>query len=260
MDYSKVTEGNRAAWNAAADAHRAVRWDIILEELAGKRPGPMAVPALDMFEQVDYVGKDILHLACNNGRELLWLKRQGAGRCVGVDIADKFIDQGRELSALSGWPAEFLQANIIDLDGRYDGSFDFVLTTHGMFNWQPDLPALMQVAARLLRPGGKVLIDEIHPVTWMMEPDKGEEFQYSYFDAETYSEAEPLDYYDGTSYDAPVRYEFQRPLGLVFQSILDAGLRIASFKEFPIDTSGDLAHLENRKAQLPLSYNLIAEK
>ena len=131
MDNSKVTEGNRAAWNAAADAHRAVRWDIILEELAGKRPGPMAVPALDMFEQVDYVGKDILHLACNNGRELLWLKRQGAGRCVGVDIADKFIGQGRELSRLSGWPAEFLQANIIDLDDRYDGSFDFVKEMQG---------------------------------------------------------------------------------------------------------------------------------
>jgi hypothetical protein len=41
---------------------------------------------------------------------------------------------------------------------------------------------------------------------------------------------------------------------------LGAGFRILSFKEFPIDTSGDFPHLENRKAQLPLSYNLIAEK
>jgi SAM-dependent methyltransferase len=260
MDQKDYIAGNRVAWNAAADAHRAVRWQIILEQLAGKRSGPFNPPALDLFKKVDIRGKDIIQLACNNGRELLWLKRHGTGRSVGIDIADKFITQARELSSLSGLEATFHQANIVELGAEFDGQFDFVLTTIGVFNWQPDLPAFMQRVHRLLRPGGKYLIDEFHPIVWMLEPDKGTKFQHSYFDRETYSEAAAIDYYDGTDYDAPKRYEFQNTLGDVFTALINAGFRIDSFREFPFDTEGEFGHLENQQAQLPLSYNVIAEK
>ena len=79
-DNDAVTEGNRAAWNAVAESHRALRWEFILEQLTGERAGPLDPPALELLQQVEIAGKDIIQLACNNGRELLWLKRQGAGR------------------------------------------------------------------------------------------------------------------------------------------------------------------------------------
>ncbi len=259
-DNDAVTEGNRAAWNAVADQHRGQRWQRIIAQLTGNEEAPFNIPAQAVIDLVDYADKDIVQLACNNGRELLWLKRHGARRCVGVDISDEFIAQARELSALSKLEAEFERSNICDLGNHFDGQFDLVLTTIGVFNWQPDLAAFMSVVARLLKPGGKWLVEEMHPLLWMFEREQGSKFVYSYFDDAVFAMAEPLDYYGGGEYQAPERYEFQHTVGEVLQTTIDCGLRLRHFQEFAVDNSGDFRHFENQSAQLPLSYNLIAEK
>ncbi len=261
MTGDDAAEKNRAAWNAAAAQHRAARWETVLSQLTEDVPGPFDRPALDLFEQVDFRGRSVCQLCCNNGRELLWLKRHGAGDCVGVDIADENIAQAKELSAVTGLDATFERHDVMTLGREFDGRFDIVLTTIGVFNWHADIAAFFDIVARLLKPGGHYLVSEFHPILWMMEPDRGEDFVHSYFDDRPWRDSDPIDYYDGTSgYAAPEKVEFQHTLGNIIQSVIDAGLRLVSVREYPVDTMGDFAHLEDQPAQLPLSYNLIAVK
>ena len=44
------------------------------------------------------------------------------------------------------------------------GDFDLVYTTLGVLCWLPDVGAWARVAARLLRPGGRLVLRDDHPV------------------------------------------------------------------------------------------------
>ncbi|WP_367153206.1 methyltransferase domain-containing protein, partial [Leisingera sp. F5] len=48
--------------------------------------------------------------------------------------------------------------------------FDFAVITIGVLNWMPDLGRFFQSVAGLLRPGGRLVIYETHPVLEMFEP------------------------------------------------------------------------------------------
>jgi ubiquinone/menaquinone biosynthesis C-methylase UbiE len=260
MDHRKYTEENRTAWNAAADQHKEMRWDIVLEQLSDPADSPFEQVALDHFADIGLTGKDVIQLCCNNGREVLSLKKLGAGRCVGVDISDKFVQQGRDLATASGLEGEFIRADVMDLPAELEGEFDMVLITIGALNWIPDIKALFRSCAKLLRAGGHLFIHEMHPMLWMLEPDRGTELLYSYFMVDAFSEDTPLNYYGGEDYDAPMSHAFQATLGDIIGAILDAGLTLSHFQEYAKDISNNFPHLENQKAQLPLSYTMIAEK
>jgi SAM-dependent methyltransferase len=260
MDHKTYTEQNRDAWNAAADQHKERRWDIVLRQLADPDDSPFEKVALDHFAEIGIEGKDVVQLCCNNGREVLSLKKLGAGRCVGIDISDKFIQQGRDLALASELDGEFIRADVLEIPKELNGEFDMVLITIGALNWIPDVGAFFESCAKLLRTGGHLYIHEMHPILWMLEPDRGTELFYSYFMKEVFSEDTPLNYYGGEDYDAPTNHAFQATLGDIIQGAIDAGLTLTHFQEYAQDICNNFPHLENQKAQLPLSYTLIAEK
>ncbi len=260
MKTADYTAANRAAWNAAAEQHRGERWDTVVAQLTDPAQSPFEPEALALLNDIGVAGKDAIQLCCNNGREVLSLKKLGAGRCVGVDISDKFIEQARELAVISGLDGEFVRADVIDLPESLGGAFDLVLFTVGALNWLPDMDGLFASAAGLLRPGGHLLIHEMHPILWMFEPDRGTELLYSYFQQGAFEEDNPLNYYGGADYEAPTNYGFQATLGDIFTGILSAGLTIRHFKEYPIDICCNFPHFAGQDAQLPLSYTLLAEK
>ena len=259
MDHRNYTEENRTAWNAVADQHKEMRWDIVLQQLTDPDNSPFEQVALDHFADIGLEGKDVVQLCCNNGREVLSLKKLGAGRCVGIDISDKFVQQGRDLAAASGLAGEFIRADIMDIPSELDGQFDIVLITIGALNWIPDIKALFRSCAKLLGPGGHLYIHEMHPILWMLEPDRDTELLYSYFMTEVFSEDNPLNYYGGEDYDAPVNHAFQATLGDIISAVIEAGLALRHFQEYAQDICTNFPHLENQPAQLPLSYTLIAE-
>jgi hypothetical protein len=84
-EYKKFTQANRKAWNEVMPYHQKAKD----EEWDKKYSDPNYIfqvdPELGMLNKIGFEGKDIAHLSCNNGIELLSLKRMGAGRCVGFD-------------------------------------------------------------------------------------------------------------------------------------------------------------------------------
>lgn len=158
MQDKDYVEANRQAWNEVAPIHAQHNMERLLANLRDPN-----VPGLDeveraFFDGVDVQGKAVVQLCCNNGRELMSVKKLGAGRCVGVDNSERFIEQARQLAQASGLACEFVCANVLDLASDNDDAFDIVYITIGALTWIPDLEAFFGVVHRLLKPGGHLFI------------------------------------------------------------------------------------------------------
>ena len=117
----------------------------------------------------------MLNLQCSSGNDALSLATMGA-EVVGVDISTGAIRIAREQAAAAGLTADFLAHDVYQLPDRLqDSSFDLVYSTAGIICWLPDLDRWARIVAAALRPGGRLLLDEHHPVweTATVRPDGG---------------------------------------------------------------------------------------
>jgi predicted RNA methylase len=119
------------AWNQAAPLHEQQRFARLLEDF--RRPGYSLLDHVEtaILKEIGLEGKAVAHLSCNNGRELLSVKNLGAGRCVGFDISDAFVDQARRLAQAAGLACEFVATDVYEIPATYDRSFDLVYITIG---------------------------------------------------------------------------------------------------------------------------------
>ena len=259
-DAREVAQANRAMWNQTADVHAALN----LAELKRSFTDP-SFTLLDEIEtralvDADVDGADVVQLSCNNGRELLCVERLGARRCVGVDISEKFIAQARELAEVAGSRAEFLACDVLEIPAVYDASFDLAYVTIGALGWLPDLRRWFGVASRLLRPGGRLVIYEMHPILDMFDAHAGPELRHSYFRTDPYVESEAPDYYDETAIIQATSYWFHHRVSDLINGAIDAGLAIRRFDEFDHDISLVFRRFQDLDARPPLSYLLVAQK
>lgn len=82
----------------------------------------------------------------------------------------------RELARAAGHSeVEFVVTDVYDIPSYHADTFDLVLVTVGVLSWMPDLPGFFEVASSLVRRGGHLLIEDIHPVLMMFE--EGSEVQ-----------------------------------------------------------------------------------
>jgi ubiquinone/menaquinone biosynthesis C-methylase UbiE len=259
---SDYFEANRAAWNEAAPRHAEAAFQRLLESF--QQPGFSVLDAIETghLQEIGITGKDVVQLSCNNGRELLSIKNMGAGRCVGFDISDGFIEQAQKLVATSGIACEFLRTNVYEIPGEYNNSFDLVYITVGALGWLPDLNSFFSIVARLLRPNGWLLIYEMHPILDMFEQGTPGtlDLVHSYFRTEPYVEDDGLDYVGNTEYKGPVSYWFHHKMSDIIQSCIDHGLDIRRFTEYDHDISNAFANLAQEPVRPPLTYVLAAHK
>ena len=260
----QYTRANRIAWNEAASRHAAHNNAALFEAFA--EPGHVSLEGdiLDTLLAVGVDGKRIIHLCCNNGSETLSLRNLGASRCVGVDAADAFLEHGRELTRIAGAEdtVELIHADVYDLPAELNGRFDIVLTTIGVLGWMPDLKGFFQVAQGLLKPGGKWVMEEMHPILFMYEPDPeggASTIQYSYFTREVWEETTGLDYYGGEAYDAAPNYSFMHRLDEILMAGISCGLDLRYFKELDYDISFFCSDLEASPVKPPLGFVMVME-
>src|SRR5262249_9518795 len=129
----------------------------------------------------DVRGTRLVHLQCNSGQDTLSLARLGA-EVTGVDISDGAIDFARHLSTDAGIPATFVRADIFDwLAETAAGAerFDVVFSSYGALGWLSDPRAWAAGIAGVLRPGGRLVLVEFHPVLWIFEDDWSVKYPYS---------------------------------------------------------------------------------
>src|SRR5579884_1249386 len=278
-----IHEENRLSWNAATVAHNSHKGD----QAKFFREGGSTLHAEEKELLGDISGLELLHLQCNSGQDTLSLARLGA-TVTGVDISDTAIEFARKLAADSGIPATFYRADVYDWlaeAAAREQRFDVVFSSCGALVWLSDLKTWARGFAALLKPGGRFVLVEFHPVIHMFEWDL--ERKYPYF-----RDGEPLlwengvgdyvafstitlpneEYVEGVKdFKNPHRvYEFQWGIGEVVTALLEAGLQITTLKEYPY--ANDFRPFERMQEDdghwtlapdlpnLPLMYAIAAKK
>ena len=266
------TAANRAAWEASAPYHEeGAEFAALLEGFREEGFSCLDGVLTERLMALEVAGKDVAQICCNNGREILSVKNLAAGRCVGFDQSAAFLAQGRRLAAAAangggiggGIICDFVEGDVYKIPAAYDGAFDIVLITIGVFGWMPELGAFFDVVARVLKPGGALLVYEEHPIMNMFEPGAADPLKpvASYFKAEPFEDTGAI-VYDGTQ-DLPgeTQYWFVHKLSDIMTAGLERGLAIEHFREYPHNINADEFEIYNgQAAQLPLSYILVARK
>src|SRR5947209_17901166 len=159
---------NRAAWTAFAPeyADRAPsQWSR--QEIDWGIWG-IKESALDVL--VDIAGLDVLELGCGTAYFSAWLAKGGA-RPVGVDITPAQLETAREMQRLTGIEFPLVEADAGET-GLPDASFDLVLSEYGASIWV-DPYRWIPEAARLLRPGGRLVFLCNSPLVVLCSVDEG---------------------------------------------------------------------------------------
>ncbi len=260
MERRTISELNRAAWNEAAAVHEELSYENLLE--AFRQPGFSCVPGIrrEALLREGLEGKALAQPCCNNGREVLSIKNLGAARCVGFDLSDAFIEQGRRLREISEIECELVQTDVYEIPHCYEGQFDIVYVTAGSIRCLPDLDGFFSAMVRLMKPGAWLFMHEIHPIVDMfgMEPSKPpRRLRHSYFATGPCEIRGGLDYYRVRRYRAKRSILFHHTLSDVVQACASSGLRVETLEESRHDVSGGTYRpLRRRRAKLPLSFTL----
>jgi SAM-dependent methyltransferase len=216
-----------------------------------------------LLQDVGVAGKDVVQLCCNNGRESLSLFGLGARAVVGVDQSRAFLQQARELAALSPYSPEFIETDIHHLPGRLHARFDIALVTIGVLGWMPNVALFMRQVATTLKPGGTLVMYETHPFLEVFDPRAANPLlpASSYFQREPFVLQESIVYEGQGAVEGPTSYWFVHTLGSVVSAAIAAGLQIGHLQEYPHSNREELYdQYEDQAAQLPLCFTLTASK
>ena len=255
---------NKDAWNKRVAAHLESEF----YDLEGWKAGKTSLNDIELELLGDVSGKSILHLQCHFGQDTLSLARMGAD-VVGVDLSDKSIAAARKLNNELGLNAEFVESDVLELNGKLDRQFDMVFTSYGTIGWLPDLDKWAKVIAHHLKPGGKLIFVEFHPVVWMFD-DAFEKIEYRYFQDEPIIETNTGTYTETDETFEKTEVSWNHGLAEVFKALENNGLILRSFDEFdysPHNCFPGMKKIADRKFiiekhgnKLPLIYSLTATK
>ncbi len=225
---NEYTAANRDAWDAIADLRQDI-WPSA--EFFAK--GGSLLREHELEAAGDVRGLRLCHLQCGSGEETLSWANAGA-HATGVDISPRQIELATRKANDAGISAEFLAADVsaqpVELVPE---SFDIVYTGGGALGWLPDLDSWAASIHQLLKPSGRLILNEEHPQLGNLEVRDGSiDIVGDYFDRQPHRTT-GWRHFAGAE-DAPEpRWEFHRTLGDIVTSVARAGLRIESLQEFP---------------------------
>lgn len=217
---------NKAGWNNKVATH--IQSDFYNQ--AAFLKGKNSLQSIELNLLGDLTGKKVLHLQCHFGQDTISLSRLGAA-ATGVDFSDEAIHQAKILAQECKTNTKFICCNIYDLPQHLDEQFDIVFTSYGTIGWLPDLDKWAAVIAQFLKPNGKFVFVEFHPVVWMFDDDFTK-VAYSYFNKGPIYESETGTYADKNAAITQSFINWNHDLGAVLGSLLQNGMELLSFEEF----------------------------
>jgi SAM-dependent methyltransferase len=132
--------------------------------------GVWAVPESEVRVLGDVDGLDVVELGCGTAYCSAWLARRGA-RVVGVDPTPAQLDTARRMQREFG-----LEFRLVEAFGESvplpDASFDLVHSEYGASLWA-DPYRWIPEAARLLRPGGRLVFLRNSTLSMLCAPEVG---------------------------------------------------------------------------------------
>jgi SAM-dependent methyltransferase len=208
-------------------------------------------------------GKKVANLLGSHGSKAVAMALLGADATV-VDIASENARYAKELAMHAGVPLRYVVSDVLELPSEeLNGDYDLVLMEFGILHYFTDLAPLMNVVNNLLRPGGRFVLQDFHPVTTKLISSKGTT-------ANIRKHKVTGDYFDASVKEVDVAYSKflqgderselpkvkQRywTLGEIVTAVASTGLMIRELVEEPNQSS------EVFDKGIPKSFTVVADK
>jgi tRNA (mo5U34)-methyltransferase len=93
-------------------------------------------------------GASVLDIGCNGGFYSIEMKRRGAGRVLGIDVDDRYLNQARFAAQTLGLKIEFEKRSVYEVEA-VAGKFDYVLFMGVFYHLRYPLLALDRVIKKV---------------------------------------------------------------------------------------------------------------
>lgn len=258
-EYSKT---NEAAWNQDAYAAWVNRFGS--PEVAAEKI--MKDPQVRLNPLNEFLGdvrdKKIINLLGSNGNKAVALALLGADVTV-VDIASENARYANDLATAAGVKIKYIISDVLEMpEDELHSQYDLVLTELGILHYFTDLNPFFKIIARLLHPGGKLILHDFHPISTKLITSNGKKHKVTgdYFD--TSIEETDVAYFKfipGTEFLTQEEKNIYKKakhrkwtLGEVITSIAGSGLFIKVLQEEPNNKPDDKG--------IPKTFTIIADK
>jgi SAM-dependent methyltransferase len=169
MSHAEDALKNREVWTKANAEYtdRKAREAWASEDIEW---GMFSGPESEIGALGDVDGKDVVELGCGTAYFSAWLAKRGA-RVTGVDVTPAQLETARRMQEEFDLPFSLIEASAEDVP-LPDESFDLAVSEYGASIWcDPEL--WIAEAARLLRPGGRLVFLCNSPLSILCSPDEG---------------------------------------------------------------------------------------
>lgn len=255
---------NKKLWDDKTEVHYKSEFYDVESFIKGKN----SLNSIELELLGDIKNKKVLHLQCHFGQDTISLARYGA-IATGVDFSKKTIKKANELNKLVGTNVKFIESDVYKLPEVLDEKFDIVFTSYGVIGWHPNMEKWAEVVNTFLKPGGKLVLAEFHPIVWMFSYDF-KNIEFSYMKSEPIIEEIEGTY---TDRDADIKGQcvsWNHGLSEVIGALIKTGLQITDFQEYnysPYNCFDNTVKIDDGKFQIkglenkiPMVYSLVAEK
>ena len=257
-------ELNKISWNQCTPSHVTSEFYDNQSFIEGRN----SLNSIELDLLGDLKGKSVLHLQCHFGQDTISLTRLGA-EAVGIDLSDKAIESAQQLAEQTNSNAQFICSDVYELPQHLNQQFDVVYTSYGVIGWLPDMDKWAAVIAQFLKPGGKFVFVEFHPVVWMFDEDFSK-VGYNYFNDGPIEEVWEGSYAAREATYSHKIVTWNHSMSEVIGSLLKQGLQLNNLQEFDyspyncfnktIEIAPNQFRIEHLDNKIPMVYALTASK
>ncbi len=254
---------NKNTWNTKVQSHLQSDFYNVAAFVNGKN----SLNSIELALLGDIADKHILHLQCHFGQDSLSLQRMGA-QVTGVDFSEAAIKAANELNDQLLLNAKFICSDLYSLPQNHEDKYDIIFTSYGTIGWLPDLDKWAKLIRHYLRPSGRFIMADFHPVVWMFD-NNFEKIQYTYFKSDPIIEDEEGSYADKDAQIKTQSITWNHGLSEIFVALKKAGLIVEEFQEYdysPYDCFNGTESFEEGKYRIkalgnkiPMVYSLKAK-
>jgi SAM-dependent methyltransferase len=221
---------NQARWDAFAALHGQDAYYDTEALVAGRDSLTPEEDEAVTASVGSVTGLDVLHVQCHIGFDTISLARRGA-RVTGLDFSAASLAKAKAIAERCGVEIDWVQADSTAIGPSLAGRFDLAYATIGVLCWIADIGAWMRSVRATLRPGGRLILIDTHPLQEMVGSARPLSFDMPYANDGGHL------FEGGSSYAVPDvelpggQVCYAHSLGEIVSAAAAAGLRIDELTE-----------------------------
>lgn len=261
---NQFSQHNREAWSQDTYEAWVRRFGSPQEAAAKIKENPAA--GLRSFSKYlgNLHGQKVINLLGSHGGKAIAIALLGAKQVAVADISAENERYAREVAWEAGVELHYIVSDVLKLPAEeLTGDYNLVLMEFGILHYFLDLVPLFQVVRELLLPGGRLILQDFHPISTKLIRSRGTT-------AKIRKHKVDGDYFDDSIEEAEVAYSKFLPegsqedlmkvkhrkwtLGEIVTAAAAAGLFIQVLEEEP-NRSSDVFD-----KGIPKTFTLVAQK